>query len=159
MSLEILKGFRDESPVEIHRTIDLTQPLKLAVGQAEIPPLKLTISMPTLDEAVAIESKYPNRRAKGDEGTKQAAEYRRDVGRLIVRGWSGLTRETITQVSSALVTRPALVDQLPEGEIEYSPDSRDVFMDVVDGMVVQDLLEAAINTQAFAIEQARAKKK
>jgi hypothetical protein len=156
MSLSILRELRDESPVEVTRKFTLAQ--AITIGERAIPAFDLTISLPTEEEVDALKAKYALRGQQSAEGQEQQKAHRHAIGRLIVRGWEGCCRETMAQVSTWLCRRPQVLEQLPDGEIEFDPEGRDLFMEVLDEWILEQVFEAAQKTNAFAIEQVRAKK-
>ena len=143
-----------ESPLEITRMLEMVG----ANTELGRPALRFKVALCELDQIADLEEKYPKRHDKTEAGREEMRQFRTEIGEVVVRGWEGVTAETLACVSKRFLQNDGFA-QVDDGEIAFDADNRAVALEWMDLNAVAVLQHGCLNTQAFAEERARAKKK
>lgn len=159
-SLSHLREFEKSSPVETTRMFTLTK--ESADGKR--PAFKLEIALGETLDIEALQRKTQYRRDNtSDVGREHNIEYRKAVASY-VRGWIGCRADAIGPNSAWLVKRPQVLNAMPKddagvfSEIPYDRAGVDFLFEILDIDVVDIVLDAVGNTEAFWQDQRREKK-
>lgn len=160
MSLADLRKFEEKSPVEVTRQYTMFEN-DPTLGR---PALVLKLALGDVADVVDLGNRCPDRNSRTPEGQEQKQTYRVGIGTIAVKGWSGLTSETFSMASRWLLTRPDAMNEMPKDEVgrptevEFDVAGRNFFMEVIDAVRSNEIVDACVDTVAFAIAQQREKK-